>query len=173
MKTTSIKINRENRNVEITVSNQIPFTKFKEAGSDFDLDSIRNRRTGYNMDLLSAFSKRIIASLQRRMDACLNNLQNHVDDIVYCDEVGCILYKRKGSYGKFNLPSYSCMVDCVAALKQSNYKTVLEEYGWIDQILKAILNDTEQDHSDEGCFKWSELISMLCEKHMFGPDRTC
>lgn len=169
MKVTSVKINRENKNVEIIVSSQIPFTEYKKAGSDFDLDAVRSRNTGYNMDLLGAFSKRIIASLQRRMDACLNNLQNHIDDIVYCDEIGCILYKRKdGSHGRFNLPSYTCMVDCVAALKQSNYKTVLREFAWIDQIIKALLNDTEQNHSDEGIFKWSDLVSLLTELHMFG-----
>lgn len=168
MKVTTVRVNRENRNVEISVSNQIPFTPYKK-GSDFDLDSIRSNRVGYNMDLLGAFSKRIIASLQRRMNACLNNLQNHIDDIVYCDEIGSILYKRKdGSHGKFNLLSYIWMGDCVSALKRSDYKTVLGEYGWIDQIIKALLNDSEQDHSDEGIFKYSDLVSLLMEIHMLG-----
>jgi hypothetical protein len=59
------------------------------------------------------------------------------------------------------------MLDCINALKQSDYKTVLESPGWIDQIIKAFLNDTEQDHSDEGVFKWSDLMSLLTELHMF------
>ena len=37
-----------------------------------------------------------------------------------------------------------------------------------DQKIKALLNDTEQDHSDCGGFKYSELVSMLCELHAFG-----
>ena len=55
------------------------------------------------------------------------------------------------------------MKDAVKALSQSQFKSFLKNKLWIDQTLKALLNDTEQDHSDMGGFRYSQLVSILCE----------
>ena len=144
------------------ISFQIPSVN-KQAGSDFDLDMAR-RNKGYAYDLLGSFSARLIASLERRMKACFTNLVGHINDIEYANECGRVVYHRKdGTYGTFNLPSYNTMKDAISALKEGQWKQFLESGIYLDQTLKALLNDTEQDHSDEGSFKYSELVSLLCE----------
>lgn len=145
------------------ISFQIPFVN-KQAGSDFDLGKAKMRNLGYAYDLLGSFSDRLIASLERRMKACFTNLINHIDDIEYSDGCGQIIYRRKdGSFGKFNVPSYNVMKDAINQLKDGKWKSFLDGGMYIEQTLKAFLNDTEQDHSDEGSFKYSELVSLLCE----------
>lgn len=152
----------------MNVNIRVPFCN-KQKGSDFDLDQIRKKRESRNWDILGTFSKRIISSLERRMYACQENLVRHLDDVVYSDEAGCILYSRKdGSEGNFNTHSFNAMKDCVTAFKQSRWRDILSNPFWIDQILKALLNDTEQDHRDEGQLKYSNLISLLCEIHLMG-----
>jgi hypothetical protein len=109
----------------------------------------------------------MIASLERRMRACQENLVRHLNDIEYSDECGHIVYRRKdGSTGTFNVPSFNNMKDAVTALKQSKWHEFKDNPFWIDQTLKALLNDTEQDHSDIGKLKYSDLVSFLCEAHI-------
>lgn len=161
----SIKIYRENGYTEMSLSFQIPFCN-KQKGSDFDIDRVRTRHETYAWDLLGSFSKRLIASLERRMKACRENLIRHIDNIEYSDECGHIVYVRKdGTRGTFNVSSYECMQQAVKALKQSCWKEFMHNPFWADQTLKALLNDTEQDHSDEKNLKYSELVSLLCEVH--------
>ena len=133
-------------------------------GSDFDIDAARQRSKGYTLDLIGAYSPILIASLERRMQACEQNLIRHLDDIEYVDNCGHIVYVRKDkTRGSFNVPSFNAMKDAIAALHKSWFKSFLESKIWIDQTLKALLNDTEMHHEDKGCFKYSELISLLCE----------
>lgn len=167
---TTVKTFPENKYTEMNMNIRIPFCNKKELDRNIDLDQLHKAREARNWDLLGTFSKRIIDSLERRMCACQENLVRHLDTIVYSDEVGCILYSRKdGSEGKFNAQSFNVMKDCVKALKQSCWRSILNNPFWIDQILKALLNDTEQDHSDKGILKYSDLISLLCEIHLMGP----
>ena len=169
---TTIKIYTENKYTEMNITVQIPFCNKKGSDNDIDLNEVRKKREARNWDLLGTFSKRIIASLERRMRACQENLIHHLDDVVYSDKARCIVYCRKdGSEGNFNMQSFNAMKDCVKALKQSCWRSVLENPFWIDQILKALLNDTEMDHSDEGVLKYSDLISLLCEIHLMNPQR--
>lgn len=166
---TTIKTYTENKYTEVNVTVQIPFCNKRGSDSDIDLNEILRKEEARNWDLLGTFSERIIGSLERRMHACQENLIRHLDTVVYSDEAGCILYRRKdGSEGKFNTYSFNAMKDCVKALKQSCWRSVLENSFWVDQILKSLLNDTEMDHSDEGPLKWSDLISLLCEVHLIG-----
>lgn len=164
---TKINVYPENKYTEMNLTIQIPFCNKKE--STVDLDSMETRRKAYTYDLIGSFSTRIIASLERRMKACQENLIRHLDDVEYSDDCGHIVYRRKdGSTGTFNVPSFNAMKDAVKALKKSFWKDFLNNPIWIDQTIKALLNDTEQDHSDCGGFKYSELVSMLCELHAFG-----
>lgn len=162
---TKINVYPENKYTEMNLTIQIPFCNKKE--STVDLDSMH--RKAYTYDLIGSFSTRIIASLERRMKACQENLIRHLDDVEYSDDCGHIVYRRKdGSTGSFNVPSFNVMKDAVKALKKSFWEDFLNNPIWIDQTIKALLNDTEQDHSDCGGFKYSELVSMLCELHAFG-----
>lgn len=166
---TSIKICRENKYTEMSMTIQIPFCN-KQKGVDFDIDKSRKRAEAYLFDLIGSFAPRMIASLERRMRACQENLIRHLNDVEYSDECGHIVYRRKdGSTGTFNVPSFNAMRDAVKALKQSCWRDFSNNPIWIDQTIKALLNDTEQDHSDCGKLKYSDLVSMLCELHAFGP----
>lgn len=168
MKNTSIEINRENKYTEMNVQIQIPFCN-KQKGADFDLDKSRKRAEAFLFDLIGSFAPRMIASLERRMRACQENLIRHLDTVEYSDECGHIVYRRKdGSTGTFNVPSFNVMKDAVKALKQSDWHGFKNNPMFIDQTLKALLNDTEQDHSDCGKLKYSDLISFLCEAHFCG-----
>jgi hypothetical protein len=142
----------------------INYCNKQQHGSDFDIDAMRQRSKGYALDLIGAYSPILIASLERRMQACEENLVRHLNDIEYADNCGRIVYVRKDkTSGSFNVPSFNAMKDAVAALHKSQFKSFFENKCWIDQVIKALLNDTEQHHEDKGCFKYSELISLLCE----------
>jgi hypothetical protein len=149
----------------------INYCNKQQHGSDFDIDAMRQRSKGYALDLIGAYSPILIASLERRMQACEENLVRHLNDIEYADNCGRIVYVRKDkTYGSFNVPSFNAMKDAVAALHKSQFKSFFENKCWIDQVIKALLNDTEQHHEDKGCFKYSELISLLCELQACPPE---
>lgn len=148
--------------MSMTIS--IPFCN-KQKGSDFDLDKERLKGEKYCQEVIDAFSKRIKASLERRMKACQDLLIRHLNDVEYSDENGHIVYRRKdGTCGNFNVASFQKMQYIVANF---DVDIVLNDSMALDQILKALLNDTEQDHSDAGKFKYSELISILMESFYF------
>lgn len=151
------------KNVEMSFTLLIPKKSGKPAGSDFDLDKARQRGIAFMIDIIGAFSPRIIASLERRMQACQRNLLNHLEDIEYNDGRHICWRRKDGSSGNFNVPSFEAMKDAVKALEHSCFKDFCKNKAWVDQTLKALLNDTEQDHSDCGGFCYSQLMSILCE----------
>lgn len=120
------------------------------------------------MDILGSFANVIIESLQRRMEACKHKLFKSLESASVLDNGAQILYKIGNRHESFNLPSYQAMEDCVKALQFSCFREVLETPEWIDQILKALLNDPAeyQTHEDCGGFAYSQLISLLCERHI-------
>jgi hypothetical protein len=119
------------------------------------------------MDILGAFSQRIIASLERRQEACKAKLFKNLGT-AFTDPNGIqIGYMEDKRLCTFNMPSYGAMSDCIKALRFSMFRSILERPDCIDQIIKALLNDTEQNHEDAGGFKYSQLVSMLCEIHMY------
>lgn len=150
--------------IQMNVQIGINYCNKQQHGSDFDIDAMRQRSIGYTLDLIGAYSSILIASLERRMQACEKNLIRHLDSIEYADNCGHIVYVRKDkTCGNFSVPSFKAMQDAVKALSHSQFKLFFENKIWIDQTLKALLNDTEMHHEDKGCFKYSELISLLCE----------
>ena len=162
MKNTSFEMTENG--IQMNVQIGINYCNKQQHGSDFDIDAMRQRSKGYTLDLIGAYSPILIASLERRMQACEQNLIRHLNDIEYADDCGHIVYIRKDkTRGNFNIPSFNAMKDAVKALSQSQFKSFFENKCWIDQTLKALLNDTEMHHEDKGCFKYSELISLLCE----------
>lgn len=166
---TQVNVYPENKYTELTLNVQIPFCN-KQKGSDFDIDESRKRAEAFTMDLIGSFSKRLIASLERRLQACQENLIRHLDDVEYSDDCGHIVYRRKdSSTGTFNVSSFKAIQAAIKALKESCWWEFTNNAYWIDQSLKALLNDNEQDHSDCGGFKYSDLVSFLCEAHFCGP----
>lgn len=161
MKTTVF--NETEKNVEMSFTLLIPKKSGKPAGSDFDLDKARQKGIALMMDVIGAFSPRIIASLERRMQACQSLLINHINDIEYNDGRHICWRRKDGTGGDFNIPSFEAMQNCIKALEKSDFKMFCTRRSWIDQVLKALLNDTEQDHSDMGGFRYSQLVSILCE----------
>ena len=150
--------------IQMTCQIRINYCNKQQRGSDFDIDAARQRNKDYALDLIKAYSPILIASLERRMQACEQNLVRHLDDIEYANNCGRIVYVRKDkTRGNFNIPSFNAMKDAVKALSQNQFKLFFENKCWIDQVLKALLNDTEMHHEDKGCFKYSELVSLLCE----------
>jgi hypothetical protein len=169
MKNTVFSMTENGIQMENKIS--ISYCNKQQYGSDFDIDRMRQRSVDYSMDLIGAYSPILIASLKRRMGACEENLIRHLSDIEYADNCGHIVYVRKDkTRGNFNVPSFNAMKDAVKALSQSQFKSFLENKFWIDQVLKALLNDTEMHHEDKGCFKYSELISLLCELQACPPE---
>lgn len=163
MKNFLISFNETEKLVEMTTTIVIPKKNGKPVGSDFDVDKIRVDALGYTLDVIGAFSPRIIESLQRRMQACQQLLIAHINDIEYNDGRHICWRRKDGTHGNFNIPSFQAMRDCVKALQFSSFKEFVQKKSWIDQTLKALLNDTEQNHSDCNGFKYSQLVSILCE----------
>lgn len=147
----------------VVMSFELLIPKKLGKGADGDIDSFKQRAFARMIDIIGAFSPRIIASLERRIQACQRNLLNHLEDIEYNDGMHICWCRKDGTSGSFNIPSFNAMKDCVSAFQHSNFADFCKKRGWIDQTLKALLNDTEQDHSDMGGFRYSELISILCE----------
>lgn len=114
--------------------------------------------------IIKAFCPRIIESLKRRMTACQQLLINHVNDIEYNDGTTICWRRKDGSSGCFNIPSFKAMQSALEKLCKDEPDLT---GGEIDQILKALLNDTEKiSHEDANGYKWSELISILCWRHV-------
>ena len=133
---------------------------------DFDNVLTESQVKGTCADIIGAFSSRIIASLERRQNACKAKLFKNIGT-AFTDPDGLqIVYKEDNRTCIFNMPSYEAMSDCINALQFSQFRSVLESPMWIDQIIKALLNDTEQNHEDAGGFKYSQLVSMLCGLHL-------
>lgn len=128
------------------------------------IESAFNRSDEYLSSVVNAFSSRIIASLKRRMTACQQLLIDHVNDIEYNDGISICWRRKDGSFGCFNIPSFKAMQSALEKLDKAEPDLAP---GEIDQILKALLNDTEKiSHEDANGYKWSELISVLCYKHV-------
>lgn len=125
--------------------------------------SIFNNEKGES--IINAFSPRIIASLKRRMTACQQLLVNHINEIEYNNGVNVCWRRKDGSFAYFNIPSFMAMQSALEKLEEEAQPAL--EPGEIDQILKALLNDTEKiSHEDANGYKWSELISILCWYHV-------
>jgi hypothetical protein len=157
------KIRSTENGVEISINVLFPL-KNSEA-SEINTEEIRQRNQGFALDVIGSYREYLIKVLNNRMQACVNNLFNHRDDVVFNDGQQ-IVYKRKdGSHHSFNVPSYMQMQDCLFALEHGMYKDILRNKVWIDQIIKAICNEPDVAKEDKGTIKFSDLISVLCEIH--------
>ena len=152
--------------IQLSIIKNIDFCNKQQHGSDFDIDRARTCCVEYSKGIIEAYVDTLIASLTRRMNACIVHLELHLDDIEYADNCGHIVWKRHdGTRGQFNVPSYKVMEEAVHLLKQGKFGEFLENPSRIDQTLKALLNDPVDNHKDLKEYKYSELVSLLCEAH--------
>ena len=80
----------ENGELQLTIS--IPVKKDQEADG-LTIAQVR----AISCDILGSFSKRIIASLERRMSACMEKLMNHFDTAFTYPYGGQIFYRAKNN----------------------------------------------------------------------------
>lgn len=160
------KVEITSNGIQIVVEKNISFCNKQQHGSDFDLDRARTRCVEHCKGIIEMYSDILIGTLTRRMNACMLHLELHLDDIEYADNCGHIVWKRKdGTTGQFNVKGYKAMEQAIKALKQGCFGEFLEKPVWIDQTIKALLNDSVDNHKDLKEYKYSELVSLLCEAH--------
>lgn len=117
------------------------------------------------LDIIVTFSPYIIELLSKRMEACMKLLRAHVNDVIFNNGYTIAWRRKDNSIGYFNAPSYQVMEEAVKLLKDGEYNKYMKSLPMIDQTIKAIMNDPDLDHSDRGNYKFSQLVSVLCEIH--------
>ena len=145
---------------------EVPQAESKMYSEEETLEA-RNRKRGLACDIVGAFSQRLIASLERRMAACQKKLLAHIEDAKAFDENFITWQRKDGREDHFIIGSFNAMKNAIKMLQGGAQWKFLQDRTAIDQTIKALLNDTEQDHSDANGFRYSELVSVLMESHMF------
>lgn len=116
--------------------------------------------------IIDSFSSYLVTLLKNRKEACMKLLRSHLNDIFYNNGFTIAWHRKDGTTGYFNIPTYKLMCEAIQALKLGNYEIFLNSKPMIDQAIKAVMNEPSLDHSDAGTFKFSELVSVLCEYHI-------
>ena len=156
----------ENGNLSMSFVVEVPQTE-SIMFSDKEASEARNNKRAIACDIIGAFSERLIASLERRMSACQKKLLAHIENAKAIDG-NFITWRRKdGSEDHFIVGSFEAMKDAIKMLHSGAQWKFLQNRTAVDQTIKALLNDTEQDHSDANGFRYSELVSVLMESHIF------
>lgn len=154
-----MKIERKDGNLVVT----LPLVR---GGKPVYSDKVHTRQ--YAMSLMQTFSKFLIGSLERRMKACQRLLFEHLGDICFTTEG---LEHIEWPTGQFNMVSFEVMEKATSWIAAGQYEEFLMNTSMIDQVLKALLNDTEQHPDKVEEFKYSELISLFTEHHAFNNCR--
>lgn len=97
------------------------------------------------------------------MAACQQKLANHLKDAKVYGESIIAWRDSRNELCTFSIVSYEKMESVVKGLSQSDWACVYKSREAAEQVLKALLNDTEQDHEDKGGFHYSELVTLLIE----------
>ena len=118
------------------------------------------------LDVIGEFSSYLIVLLKRRGEACMKLLRSHINDVFFNDGFIIAWHRKDGTVGYFCIPGYENIQCAIRILEDGQYEEFLKNPQAVDQAIKAIMNDPELDHSDAGSFKFSELVSILCEAHM-------
>lgn len=118
------------------------------------------------LDIIGSFSAYLTLLLKRRGEACMKLLRSHISDVFYNNGFTIAWHRKDGTTGYFNVPTYGNIQEAIKQLQHGRYKEFLNTPSSVDQAIKAIMNDPELDHADSGSFKFSELVSVLCEYHI-------
>lgn len=160
----NLKFNVTENGLEITMTKTIKNQRSSGLHIEESVED-RNNRRGYICDVISSFSNRIIASLTRRAEAMEENFMNHIDDCFAIDGK-VINWKRKdGTTGKFYIQDFQKIEETIAMLKRGEYWRFINDIDSVTQVIEGFINDTEQDHSDEGQFRYSEFAHILTSFH--------
>ena len=155
-------VHAENKQVEVSLTAFIPMAEIKDVSAEECIEA-RRRERARKYDLIGSFSELIIQSVERRMRACQSQLLEHISEAKAYNESVFGWKDKRGVTRTFNLISYKLMEDTVKSLKQSDWRFLCNNGPAKVQVVKALMNDPEQDHSDKGDFHYSELISFLTE----------
>lgn len=105
--------------------------------------------------VLYAWREVLIGTLQRRIKACESIMAHHLGDSFLTQGDNVIAWKRNnGTYGYFNIPTWELMKDCLEHLKKRDISTIVENEMFIEQLIKAIMNDAEINRSFEAPSSW-------------------
>ncbi len=149
--------------VEISINVLFPF--IKKSLSKIALNKIHSDRKEFMQKVLESYRDYLMTVLSDRMNACVNNLFVHREDVVSNDGNQIVYLRKDGSLNSFNVPSYMAMQDCMYALEHREFNSIADNKVWCDQLIKAICNDRDTNKEDAGTIKFSNLISVLCECH--------
>ena len=159
----NIKFQNTENGLSISITQTIK--NYEPTGFEISPVEERNNHRGYTCDVIGAFSQRLIASLERRMQACQNNLLNHLEDCVSHHGEVITWVRKDGTQGSFSIKSFEVMEKAIAILKGGAWQKFINNGYMLEQSIKALMNDTEQDHSDTNGFRYSELVSVLIERY--------
>lgn len=139
---------------EYTISVSIPFKKvaLSETPSKKDFKDFAEK-------VFEAYTNVIVEALKARMEACVNNLIKHSDDIKYCDNKYITYVRKSGGEHTFSFNAYEAMRELVKKIQQ--YKlddlTKLE----LKQIAKTLY--WVEDKTDIEKYTFQDLIDVIDE----------
>ena len=136
---------------EYTISVTIPIKRvnFSETPSKRDFKKFAE-------EVFEAYTNIIVEALEARMNACVNGLIKHLDDVKYCDSK-YITYT--GGEHTFSYNAYDTMRILVKKIQQ--YKLGELTKSELKQIAKALY--WVEDKSDIGKYTFQDLIDVIDE----------
>lgn len=143
---------------EYTISVTIPIktVSFSETPSKRDIQKFAE-------EVFKAYTNIIVEALKARINACVNSLIKHSDDVKYCD-INYITYTRKsGGERTFSYNAYDTMQRLVKKIQK--YKLGELTKSDLKQIAKALY--WVEDKSDIGKYTFQDLIDVIDEYREF------
>lgn len=139
---------------EYTISVTIPIKKvnFSETPSKRDFKKFAE-------EVFEAYTNIIVEALEARMNACVNGLIKHLDDVKYCDSKYITYTRKSGGEHTFSYNAYDTMQRLVKKIQQ--YKLGELTKSELKQIAKALY--CVEDKSDIGKYTFQDLIDVIDE----------
>lgn len=139
---------------EYTISVTIPIKKvnFSETPSKRDFKKFAE-------EVFEAYTNIIVEALEARMNACVNGLIKHLDDVKYCDSKYITYTRKSGGEHTFSFNAYDTMQRLVKKIQQ--YKLGELTKSELKQIAKALY--WVEDKSDIGKYTFQDLIDVIDE----------
>lgn len=139
---------------EYTISVTIPIKKvnFSETPSKRDFKKFAE-------EVFEAYTNIIVEALEARMNACVNGLIKHLDDVKYCDSKYITYTRKSGGEHTFSYNAYDTMQRLVKKIQQ--YKLGELTKSELKQIAKALY--WVEDKSDIGKYTFQDLIGVIDE----------
>ena len=139
---------------EYTISVTIPIKKvnFSETPSKRDFKKFAE-------EVFEAYTNIIVEALEARMNACVNGLIKHSDDVKYCDSKYITYTRKSGGEHTFSYNAYDTMQRLVKKIQQ--YKLGELTKSELKQIAKALY--WVEDKLDIGKYTFQDLIDVIDE----------